>query len=309
MEQNDKLASGKVSKNDALAQAPLTRESLAAMQAWASVMIKSGLSPSYIKHEEELILVLQKGRELGIPPMTALDTLYIIGGKVSLTAQAMLGLIMRSGKCVKWLPEYDEATEVWTILTKRIGMEGEMITQFGGAEADEIDYYDNKTKKWKPLTSKANWKNYRKDMLLHRCESRCARAYYADVVGGLYTPDELGADIVIDPVTEEVKVISIEVAGEPETPPAKQPEEAPPESTEPPTPEAEELKGSITAVGEKLGYSGAKIAADVDGCADEDELGFLLNEYEEVLGDKCEDKLDGTQFEEGKVQPLFEEGE
>jgi hypothetical protein len=47
------------------------------------------------------------------------------------------------------------------------------------------------------LWGKNNWKTYPRQVLQWRAAVNLARRAYPDVVGGLYTPDELGDDSVI----------------------------------------------------------------------------------------------------------------
>jgi hypothetical protein len=67
------------------------------LRGFGETLVKSGLLPQSIKTPEAAVVIILKGRELGIPPMEALNSISVIQGKPTVSPQLMLALIYRSG--------------------------------------------------------------------------------------------------------------------------------------------------------------------------------------------------------------------
>lgn len=65
---------------------------------FAGVIKKSGMGPKDAT-EAQLVIAMQKGIELGLTPMDAISTIFVISGKPSVSNEGMLALINRSGVC------------------------------------------------------------------------------------------------------------------------------------------------------------------------------------------------------------------
>lgn len=122
-------------------------------------------------------------RSHGIETMKVLmpGMVHNIKGKLTMSAQMIVGLVLRSGKA-----EYFECVESTAAravyVTKRKGGRNEMRLEFTIEEARAAGYLAKQD---------SSWQKTPKTMLRHRCETELARMAYPDVVGGLYTPDEL----------------------------------------------------------------------------------------------------------------------
>lgn len=108
-----------------------------------------------------------------------------IKGKLAMSAIMIVGLILRSGKCEAW-DLVETTAERATYVTKRVGSKREIPMTFTIEEARAAGYLGK---------ADSSWAKTPKTMLRHRCETELGRAVYPDVVGGLYTPDEMGADL------------------------------------------------------------------------------------------------------------------
>lgn len=174
------------------------------MKEQASLLVTSGFLPKAITKPEQAIAVMLKGRELTIPPMEALSQLFVIDGKVTLQAQLMLALVRRSGKYGYKIIESSTSrciVEMWPY-----------------AHPDEkytstFTIIDAKTA---GLADKYIWKQYPAQMLRARAISGAARVVCPEIIGGLYTPEELGAEVIVNAEGD------VEVADSP------QPQAAPP---------------------------------------------------------------------------------
>ncbi len=124
-------------------------------------------------------------RSHGIESMKVLmpGMLHNIKGKLSMSAQMIVGLVLRSGKC-----EYFDCIETTAAkavyVTKRKGAKHEVRFEFTIEEAKAAGYLGK---------ADSSWQKTPKTMLRHRCETELARAVFPDVVGGLYSPEEIEA--------------------------------------------------------------------------------------------------------------------
>ncbi len=247
-------------------------DGLRQLEKMASMFIEAGYAPKGMT-ENQLILVAQAGRELGMGPTTAMRQLYVVNNRVALQGGAMLGLIQQSGKCARMRFDWDKGDKAWEVTMARSDFDLEHTERFSFAMAEQVKVKENQ--QWIKLTEKFVWKSYPKTMLYWRALSACARKVFADVIEGMYLPEELGAEVeVVDDDSHEVRVLDVQTEDTDEQ--SAEPEEH--------TDEAADIVAQIKAAGETLGYSKAKVQSDIastDGTADQ--LACLFNEYDEDL--------------------------
>lgn len=131
------------------------------------------------------------GQELGFGPIASMTGIYIVKGRVTLSANLMAAAIKRQR------PRYDyrvteHTAESCSIEFMQDGEHlGESTYSMGDATAAG-------------LASSETWKKHPRNMLFARALSNGAKWFCPDIFGGgpIYTPDELGA--VIDGETGEV---------------------------------------------------------------------------------------------------------
>jgi len=188
-------------------------ETIAAM---ARAVAASGyLTTKGANHEQRVadaMFVMLYGVELGLPPITALRTIHVVDGKLVVSGQAMLSLMLRAGVKVQ-MPNPGEVRDSATVVVTRPGGEPQAFT-YTRAMAEAAG-----------LTGKLNWQRYPSEMLCWRALSTAARFACPDVVGGLYTPDEV-ADVAVN---EEGEIVENAA-----TPPAPLPTPAPAPDVEEP---------------------------------------------------------------------------
>lgn len=116
------------------------------------------------------------GREVGLPPMTALTQTHVIEGRPSMSAEAMRALIVAAGHEF----EFVETTgAICTMRARRRGQDG------WTSLAWTIDMA-----RAAGLLSKANWKGYPRAMLVARCTAELARMVFPDVIHGFRAIEE-----------------------------------------------------------------------------------------------------------------------
>lgn len=165
----------------------------------AKVAAASQLAPTDLRGKpRDVMIVLMYGEELGLSPMSALRSIYVVKGKPTLSADAMLALVRGSDAC-QWWRFVELGPERVTCETLRVG----------DPEPTRLTWTIEDARRAGLLGSQT-WKSYPRAMLRARCVSELARAVYPDVVAGLYTPEELGARVddageVIEVVAEPVR--------------------------------------------------------------------------------------------------------
>lgn len=129
---------------------------------------------------QAVLSTIMLGRELGLPAIASLRQVHIIEGKHAMSADLMVSLILKSGLAEFFEPvEFNEQHAVWE--TKRKGARNTV----------RLEHTLDMAKTAGLVKDKSNWTKVPIDMLNARAKSRLARLIYPDVVGGLYTPDEL----------------------------------------------------------------------------------------------------------------------
>lgn len=138
-----------------------------------------------------VIAVVLTARELGLPPMACLNGgLHNIEGKVSISAQMMNAMIIRSGHSAKLI----ELTQQRCVIRFKRREDKEHIDYaYTVEEAQKAGYLGKK-----------NWQTHLRDMLFCRCLSGGARKFMPDVIGNVYIHGELG-DETMPIVPQEVQ--------------------------------------------------------------------------------------------------------
>lgn len=159
----------------------------------ASTLVKSGLLPSAIKSPEAALVIILTGRELGLAPLQALRSISVVEGKPTLSADLLLALAYKSGLCTGY--EILELTDEKCVV--QISRNGQVKPPYS---------YTIEEARKAGLANRPNWQRHTKAMLRARATSAACRAYFPDVVLGLYTPDELED---LSPVVSEAAPVVI----------------------------------------------------------------------------------------------------
>ena len=170
-----------------------TQDEFALMMELSSVFVRSGLMPDGIRTPEAAFLVMLKGKELGIPATEAMSKISVIKGKPSCSAELILSLIKtRVGPDAMIVEETD--SEHCTVSYARPTWSKRREFSFTVRDAELAGL----------VAQGGNWTKYRPAMLRARCISACGRMEFPEVIGGLYTYDEMGAT-----VNEDGEILSI----------------------------------------------------------------------------------------------------
>lgn len=172
-----------------------------------STLVKSGLLPAGIKSAEAAVVIILKGRELGLPPMQALSHVHVVNGKPTLSAEVMLAMALQRGHRVVVAESTNERA---TIKGQRL----ESFAKYGPEQSLTFSMEDARTA---GVTGNPTWKKYPAAMLRARAISAFMRMFAPDVLmGASYVPEELGAE-----VNEDGEVVRVDDAQDVEFTPAQ----------------------------------------------------------------------------------------
>lgn len=164
-----------------------------------AVLVKSGFFAD-ARDEAQAIVKILAGAELGFGPIASMQGVYIVKGRVTLSANLVGAAIQRSGK-------YGYAIEALT--NDKCTLRFYNSTQQGAGlprQTFESTFTMDDAKK--AGLAGGNYDKFSRNMLFARALTNGARWFCPEVFNGpIYTPDELGAE-----VDDEGRVI--EISGE-----------------------------------------------------------------------------------------------
>ena len=126
-----------------------------------------------------ILSVVMTGRSLGVDSMAALRSFHVIKGRVSPSAQLLIGLVKKH-PCSEYFQyiEGDDKSATWE-------------TQRTGEPKPTRMTYTIEMAQRAGLLGNDNWKKRPETMLQWRAGVGLARVAYPDIVSGLYTPEEI----------------------------------------------------------------------------------------------------------------------
>lgn len=138
----------------------------------------------------KLCMCITKGLEIGMPPMMALQSIYIINNIPAIYGDGAIALVQRSGK-IEWMRETIEgkhSTDDWAAVCeiKRVDQDVAYRRSFSFGQA----------KRAKLATKPGPWMAYPERMLQMRARALALRDGFADVLCGLGIAEEV-ADIPV----------------------------------------------------------------------------------------------------------------
>lgn len=127
----------------------------------------------------QAIVKVLAGRELGIGPVAAMTGIYIVKGRVTLSANLIGAAIKRSGR--------------YNYRVTRMDNEGCTIEFYEHGEQIGVSTFDKQDAAAAGLAGGDNWRKFPRNMMWARAISNGAKWFCPDVFAGpIYTPDELG---------------------------------------------------------------------------------------------------------------------
>lgn len=144
---------------------------------------KSGLFRSLGNSADVAYIIMAKGIELQIPPMTALEGFTVVQGKIAYTSNLQATLMKRAGYSWKILQHTKEVCEIEVYNPDKTVAGISLFTIEDARDAG--------------LLKNATWQNYPKNMLFARAIGNAAKWLATEVFGGAapLTAEELGANV------------------------------------------------------------------------------------------------------------------
>lgn len=167
------------------------------VEALAKLAARSGLTKA--KTPEQAFFIAMYGLELGIPPMTALRTIYSVekGGRMgppTCSGEALLALMRRSGKVIVTIPDPSTVIDSATVHVKRMDT----------GEEGSFTFTMEMAKKASLIRSGSAWETYPHMMMIWRAVSMASKVMCSDITGGLYTVEEIYTDTQVDEAGEPI---------------------------------------------------------------------------------------------------------
>jgi len=195
MENKEIKVKEKVEEDKALVMAGMLVEPM----SLADVFVKSGCFPD-IKSVAAGAVKILAGKEYGLTPIQSITELFIVNGRVAMSAKLIAAAVKKSGK-------YDYHVDTQT---------GEECTisffEIIDGKRQEIgkSTFTIKDAARAGIVNKPVWANYPKNMLFARAISNGGRTFCPDIITA-YTPEEVED---VTPMEVKPTTVSIDVSGE-----------------------------------------------------------------------------------------------
>ncbi|WP_104019087.1 recombinase RecT [Roseovarius nitratireducens] len=159
--------------------ADLTPKTLDEAMRFADILSGSSIIPKdYQGKPGNVLVAIQWGYELGLPPMQAMQNIAVINGRPSIWGDAMLALVQASGK-LEYINE-DVGDDGASCTVKRKGQANSVTREFTRDDAQQASL----------LNKQGPWTQYPKRMMQMRARGFALRDTFADVLRGVAMAEE-----------------------------------------------------------------------------------------------------------------------
>jgi hypothetical protein len=217
------------------------KDEVAYLSEVSTYLVENKLVPSGVK-PHEISLIVNIGKELGMSPITSVNSITIIQGRACLNASVIPALLASKGVHIDVIKDYDPVIEKVKVPMRDPSTKEPLKDENGNLKfyKDDSGEYIYKDKivdrvttiiltrnipgvgvmkrecsfKWSMAedagwTSKQNWKKLPAYMMMARCVTRAARLYAGDAINSMYDNYEM-IDTFVDNdnivVTEEGEI-------------------------------------------------------------------------------------------------------
>lgn len=168
-------AAGTLEKRDiAYGTRGVVLQTLADQFRWAQAAVQSGMLPRAYDTPQKVMVVVQSGAELGMPPMQSIYSYAPTGGKPMLMVEPALALVLASGLLAGRSEDFEGEG-----LARCCRVE---IVRRGGLAVSRS--YSLEDAKKAGLLGKENWQKYPDRMLMQRALGYCLHDLFPDVLRG-----------------------------------------------------------------------------------------------------------------------------
>ena len=157
----------------------------------------------FLNKPAQILCAIQYGREIGLSPMQALQSIAVINGKPSIYGDGLIALCQSFSECEDIKEEFDAKTMTATCVVRRKGR-SPVVHQWDVAKATKAGLWDKA----------GPWKQYPERMLQMRARGFALRDAFADRLKGIITAEE-ARDYptqeerqlkVVTPIRQEIQV-------------------------------------------------------------------------------------------------------
>ena len=175
----------------------LEPKSLTEAMEFSEVLSKSGLVPDAYRGKPSNILVaIQWGYEIGLPPMQSLSNINIINGRATLWGDGLVAVCKKHPDYYGMKEWLEGDTAFCSVKRKVKDTVEETIREFSLEDATKAG-----------LMNKSNWKGYPKRMLAQRARGFALRDAFPDAIKGIITTEE-AIDFPEEAKTSDLKVVN-----------------------------------------------------------------------------------------------------
>lgn len=156
------------------------------MWRFAQCLLASGMAPRGMETLEAIVIALECGAEIGLPPMQSIQTIAVINRRPSVYADGMVGLVLGSGlldnAVFKEWNTGDFPNDDYTAHCR--------VRRLPDGEPHEQPFSIADAKKANLWGKQGPWTEYPKRMLVWRARGWAFRTIFADVLKGLQVAEE-----------------------------------------------------------------------------------------------------------------------
>ena len=148
----------------------------------AKAIAQSGMAPKGYDRPETILVAVQMGAEVGLPPMAALQNIAVINGRPTLYGDAVPGICAASVESYKDETVGIEGTDAWGVKVT--------VSRKGRADPVSRTFTVGDAKKAGLWGKQGPWSQYPNRMLLMRARTYAYRDCFPDRMRGMLTAEE-----------------------------------------------------------------------------------------------------------------------
>lgn len=142
----------------------------------------------------QAVVKIQAGRELGFGPVYSMTKIYIVKGKIAVSAETLGAMVKRSGR-------YDYAVR------KLDDEECILFFTDNGKEAYTSKFTMTDARRAGLVAGGSGWEKWPRAMLMSKALSQGARIVCPHVIAGVYTPEDMGMEATTEGEYQQPTVI------------------------------------------------------------------------------------------------------
>lgn len=173
------------------------------IKGMASTFIESKALPAHIQNVAQAVMVLQAGLEMGMKPMEAINSVYIVNGAANIWGKAVVRRLREHGYFIEYLEEDDQHCKAKVFKREEIsqGFQAPTKTVISEEYTETFYFEDAKKSGWTTTSSgslKVGWKEgqNRKLKMRYGVLSSIIKSYIPDVLGSASDIAEVSEDII-----------------------------------------------------------------------------------------------------------------